>query len=145
MLGEKQKQWLQALRSGQYSQCKKFLCTPYPLGYCCLGVGCEIFGIPKLQSGSVVTFDGENSTSPKLRDILKLYNRNGAIRGYKNINIEDFMKSIDVRNLQRYIETTYGLYNVSPALTAMNDCGLTFKQIADIIEKFPTLFFSEPV
>ena len=39
--------WVQALRSGQYSQCRKVLHNKTTNGYCCLGVLCDLFAQEK--------------------------------------------------------------------------------------------------
>ena len=42
-LGPKQKQWIKALKSGKYKQCKAELCNG--VGYCCLGVANTILNL----------------------------------------------------------------------------------------------------
>lgn len=50
-LGPKQKQWIKALKSGKYKQCKSELCNG--VGYCCLGVANEIFGLKETNDQSL--------------------------------------------------------------------------------------------
>lgn len=44
--------WLEALRSGKYEQTDSRLAVKYPDGpirYCCLGVGCEVAGVERID------------------------------------------------------------------------------------------------
>lgn len=43
-LGPKQKEWVAALRSGEYKQGKYDLYTPKTNSYCCLGVAAKVVG-----------------------------------------------------------------------------------------------------
>lgn len=44
------KKWVEALRSGEYNQCRGSLKDG--TGYCCLGVACEVFGmVPDYKNG----------------------------------------------------------------------------------------------
>ncbi len=45
---EYKQKWIEALRSGKYKQCKETLFDG--VGYCCLGVLCEIGGLTRNES-----------------------------------------------------------------------------------------------
>lgn len=45
-LGPKQKEWVAALRSGEYKQGKCRLYTPSSDSYCCIGVAAKVVGVP---------------------------------------------------------------------------------------------------
>lgn len=47
--------WIEALRSGQYRQTQARLRTNDGLGYCCLGVLCEISGQGEWKHGDFIT------------------------------------------------------------------------------------------
>lgn len=49
-LGPLQRKWVEALRSGEYEQGKRFLKADD--AYCCLGVACIAFGIPVPSSAA---------------------------------------------------------------------------------------------
>jgi hypothetical protein len=105
--------WIEALRSGKYEQGKGKLCKNG--NYCCLGVLCEIQGRPKFNGGrdARVCFD---SSKGHLSAENPVYNKLNA-SGF-------FPEGIKV-------EFKNGKYG---SLADCNDHGLTFDQIADIIE-----------
>lgn len=101
--------WVAALRSGEFKQGKAALRTAE--GYCCLGVGCEIY---RRYHSSRVTwvgfspqkwrFDAESSWLPlTVRDWFGLATSAGQIKYYDD-------------------------------LSAMNDRGASFTEIANVIE-----------
>lgn len=81
-------------------------------GYCCLGVLCKVAGVKPVKN---------------------------------KLDFFEFMKQEDclpatIRK-QIGLNTDYGQYNVYESLATDNDNGLTFKQIADIIESQPEGLF----
>lgn len=110
MLGPNQTKWLAALRSGEYQQGKQYLCREGR--YCCLGVGCEVLGVPKTPYEDCVAFNGSISTAPNMfRDL---------------VGLRDFM----------------GVATSGCTLTSLNDVdGKSFSEIADIIESDPSDYF----
>lgn len=98
--------WVEALRSGKYQQGSGRL----RIGnrFCCLGVACEIDGIKPQEIDGEIYYDGENATLP-----FKLSEKIGT-----NCNAE-----ISFASKEYYIECLFSL----------NDIGLNFAQIADII------------
>jgi len=112
------KRWVKALRSGEYLQTKEYLASQDEKGndsFCCLGVLCNIM---QEETGKLVvtkdlrnkySFDNEGSTLPK-----SVINWSG------------------LRNSQGHFRDNY---DKSQELTALNDEGKSFKEIANIIEK----------
>jgi hypothetical protein len=136
--------WLEALRSGNYPQGKKRLRSED--GWCCLGVLCNVAGIPSAFGGGewmdgkkVATFEsGDFTVLP-----LELANHIG-------MSINGSFKEDQVGNGD-YITINGHVYT---ALTQMNDGrgfetdvpaspSLTFAQIADVIEQNPDKIFSK--
>ena len=100
------KDWVEALRSGDYKQTKETLKGELPecgVGYCCLGVLAEIMG-------------HDLEVEPYVGDGDVLYNREGPKHIY-----EDFKCHIGEGLVEE--------------LMTHNDYGMSFKEIADIIEK----------
>jgi hypothetical protein len=112
MLNENAKKWVAALRSGKYKQGKGKL-HDVDDKYCCLGIACKV----AMENGVELnkkynaddlwyTYDGKSTYLPS-SVLLWLRLRNG--RG--------------------------GCPDYSTDLAAYNDTGITFNQIADIIER----------
>ena len=114
---EHRKLWVEALRSGKYSQGENWLRTDR--GYCCLGVACEISGLVTWRDGgpdhfrSVNTFEAISGTGTKTQELaddvrlwLGLADADGSIPGEES-------------------------------LASINDSGRPFTAIADIIEAEP--------
>lgn len=121
-LGPNQTKWLAALRSGQYKQGKGLLHSLPDDSYCCLGVACEVAGLPKQYLEDRVAYDGIEGVAPEsLMQFLALHNRTGD------------WDRISYKELNGWHE-----------LTAANDYGVTFAKIADFIEANPHLIFTEP-
>jgi hypothetical protein len=115
-LGPNQKRWIAALRSGEYKQGRFTLC--HDDEYCCLGVACDVFGIPYETESGVRFYSGnEIVLTVAVRDMLGLKDVGGKV------NDED----------------------MSEALFYHNDNGYTFEQIADTMERFPEKYFKESV
>lgn len=109
---ENRRKWVEALRSGKYEQGKGYLCRDGK--YCCLGVLCEVMGLEKKMDSTdegLVVF-GHHLTAA----------------------------------LDPHARATVGLVSAlgthkSDSLSELNDSGLTFAQIADIIESEPEGLF----
>lgn len=102
--------WTDALRSGKYKQCKKQLRNAGR--HCCLGVLCEVRGYIREGAGSY-----RNSVTIIDRDMDRDTDLPPEFRG------EGYLPFTD-RN------------NAFTSLVMLNDGGLTFSQIADVIEHF---------
>lgn len=115
-LGPNQKKWIEAIRSGEYSQAKNYLRTEG--GYCCLGVAVKVI----------------SGREPKIRGTGQLLGVYSSVR-----------KALKLRGssgeLVSYIET--GDWTRADSLAKLNDDGWTFDQIADYIEANPEDVFIE--
>lgn len=119
--------WVKALRSGDYKQAQKFLKVDN--AYCCLGVLCEVvgFGFKRAELQEVkakgvvyqlVCQDAGDETgviAGEAQEKATIGSRSGSLPFHY----------IDV-------EGTWRMETIE--LTEANDAGLTFAQIADIIE-----------
>jgi len=114
-MNENAKKWVEALRSGEYEQTTENLQDHR--GYCCLGVACDLY---------------EKSTGNTL------VNTDGVIFGAVLSEDEGLIK------VQEWIGLKYedGSY-LGDSLTDLNDQGLDFIGIADIIESEPEGLFKE--
>ncbi len=123
MKKEIKEQWIKALRSGEYRQARGKLCKVNGKGnksFCCLGVLTDI----AIKSGEV----------------------NGGWRVYDNTMIYDTSFALLSRNIIKWagmtgVDTDGEIYyencRVSPiVLATKNDKGASFKQIANIIDKY---------
>jgi len=98
--------WLEALRSGEYKQGTGVLCN-LQNQYCCLGVLCEVAGVPKEEDKEegAFTFDGERAAlSQHLTEKVGLYDYLGISK------------------------------DGNKCLSALNDHGVPFSEIADALE-----------
>lgn len=108
-----------ALRSGEYQQSTGFLRTKD--GYCCLGVGCEVFAkendgeFVQNQDSDIFTF----YLAPGNGNYVFLHNEVRDYFGFKSNN------------------GRWGKDEKIQSLANLNDCGATFLEIADIIEAEP--------
>lgn len=147
-LGPKQLQWIEALESGQYKQGVNYLCRldgGEPM-YCCLGVGCEIFKIPSeegiLWNHPCVLYghSREGETSTDFAREIGLFDSNGSAVIHIPEEQREFFDFVAELRPDKVIA---GPLNVM--LTNLNDSRFTFKQIAQILRKFPQYYFSESV
>lgn len=107
--------WVAALRSGKYRQHKQKLNTPD--GYCCLGVLCDISGLGNwldrvFDSVYVVDNDNHHQAVYPPQEVIDWAGM-GSLDGSFRLNNEDYNYS-DLANL--------------------NDRGMTFAEIANIID-----------
>ena len=121
MLNENAKKWVAALRSGKYQQGKNWLRKGDQ--FCCLGVACELAVAEGIVSYGVVG------------DVAKYGNK----YSYLPREVQDWLGL-------SHIGATYhgGSKERVNSLPIQNDCdGLSFEQIADIIESEPKGLFQE--
>lgn len=118
------KKWLAALRSGRFKQIKNNLCArkgQKSLGYCCLGVACEIF----------------RKENP---DIL-IRNRD-LVYEFDDGNEDTFLPSPVRKWLGLGTEGGDPLNQDLPSCVSMNDDdGFSFREIADRLERNHTEYF----
>lgn len=116
-LGPNQTAWVRALQSGAFTQAQGALRTSD--GMCCMGVACELYN-PRAwetQKEGVVYFMGDYQVPPEaVVDFYGLRNDTGSLK-------------INGKNED---------------LTALNDEGKSFEEIADLIEAHADELFSEP-
>ncbi len=112
------KKWIVALRSGKYTQGKGILCiednkTPK---YCCLGVLCDIMETP---------YKIEQQSNYGLKNYgIKKYGKDGD---FNSLPFEVRQKAL--------IGTESGhIREMQTSLSCLNDAGMSFLEIADIIE-----------
>lgn len=123
MKADIKKKWVEALRSGQYEQGTGALVIEDQTGtgverrYCCLGVLCEVVGmVPmRLPTDDRLSYDGEVGELPS------------TVVAFTGLTEPD-------PKLNKYIRPT--LDNEVRSLARFNDDGLTFPQIADVIDYF---------
>lgn len=102
-------EWADALESGKYKQGKVVLRTGDR--FCCLGVLCEILGVPSEPLGD----------SPE----VYVY---GVESNMSNLP-EEALKKAGLEYPQGFFNAATGI----PPLTVLNDHGYSFVQIADVI------------
>ena len=107
--------WVKALRSGEYKQTKNVLKDND--GFCCLGVLCDISKNDLSRDISSVDWAWDHSKQT-----------NRFLLEYAHIPHEVLEWSGMGNSTGRYDP-------IHPSLTALNDRGHSFNQIADIIEK----------
>lgn len=99
-------QWAMALRSGEYSQGKLFLECP-DQKFCCLGVLCKLAQKEGIE--------------------VNVHPTAGALVG-------DSLGTQDKVREWAGMHSNHGVFGESCDLARMNDRGVTFKQIADVID-----------
>jgi len=101
------KKWVKALKSGKYKQSQNILENYY--GYCCLGVLCKVAEKNKIRVNKHKLGDLKGSSLTSQKNVLKW---SGMRTGLGDIEI------------------------VGTTLSSLNDRGKSFKQIANVIEKY---------
>lgn len=120
-LGINQTSWLKALESDKYKQGRGLLCSFLndngDAEFCCLGVACDNFAIRFTEENGIVQYLGEVAKAPHIiSTILALHSKHGDTKDYTGPSL------IDLNDVER----------------------LSFKEIAAIIRKDPSVYFSEP-
>lgn len=131
-LGPLQEKWLQALESGEYEQAKGHLMdiVTSPNGKmkaCCLGVACDVLGLDKCRAEGrplVAFFYGERSSTAEM-----------PLGSYKKLGLKSELGEISLGH------PTFK----SNCLSAANDNGATFKQIAAFIRANPEKVFTKSI
>lgn len=112
------KKWVAALRSGRYKQGTGYLRDNEDL-YCCLGVLCEVQGIPydAAERTYATSISALNPSNPRYSDL----SAGGAMPEGVFVEV--------------WIEPTGRWGRDRQSLAKLNDAGLTFGAIADILEQ----------
>lgn len=134
------KAWLEALRSGNYKQTKGKLRSRNK-AFCCLGVACELAGMPNVYKDGEYTYadpealeafkkdDGWNSI-----DLPEDYYHRYSASGLPKAGQEWLGVKSDGPRLAKPVEVKPGV--TEDSLIELNDTyGWSFAQIADAIEK----------
>jgi hypothetical protein len=120
------KEWVAALRSGEYPQAQSVLYDGY--AYCCLGVACTLAGLEAEEDGTNYWFEGDHLTLPSTgREWLGTKSQNPVLDIDADLreNVQGPRPGVD--------DEAWGW----PAdVASLNDQGFTFNQIADLIEYF---------
>lgn len=164
-LGPLQRLWLRRLASGQYAQGKLRLCTitsaPDPAGYCdakfcCLGVACEVyidrveplpFSIPSLSSWylyldkAVIYCSSASHMPQRVTRALGFRSNHGRYTGALANKIKATSKHKLPDAIKKWRTNIMGGKFLS--LADMNDNGVPFKDIAEIIRFCPEAFFTK--
>jgi hypothetical protein len=139
---EVKQQWVDALRSGNYPQGKFSLKTDSGK-YCCLGVLCEISPI---ESRVVTTCDCCSTTATLWDDcesVLPSSVMNWAGTGNDrdicmDLTLEDFNYLVEKYETDEFrtLEVSDRYISTSVNGSALNDSGVSFEDIANLIEKY---------
>ena len=126
---EVKKIWVDALRSGEYEQCKKKLYNGS--AYCCLGVLCDLYAKSKGKKKAFEIYYnmygfsfGEEEEGKNVSNLLPRIVMEWA--GLEPFAITPDYNETDIRSGQAHNATW---------ISGLNDKGKSFKQIADIIDK----------
>lgn len=124
------KEWVSALRSGEYEQAKEVLATEH--GYCCLGVLCELYSKTVKPIKTIVQNEIEDDVG-NLRTVWDTeYDKETEILP------KCVMEWAGLRSPEG------GFTDASiTSLASLNDNGKTFAEIADVIESKPQGLFVE--
>jgi hypothetical protein len=132
---EKKALWVAALRSGEYEQgdgALKSVADSHDVTYCCLGVACEISGVGEWTDSDGVSMDG-----------LSIKYRSGTLASESGTYWDESWSSLTagvVRWLTGESDNDVGDFLVEYEgekvyLSALNDRGVPFDVIADLIEE----------
>jgi len=122
MLGPRQKQLVDTLRSGKFIQGTRFLQSVIDndSAYCCLGVACKVAeenNVPVVYNSNAELYGKTLFNQPSVKSWFGFMGNNGTIP-----------------------------VNVGRTLTSLNDdVGLNFCEIADFIEENADNIFTEPL
>jgi hypothetical protein len=126
--------WLRRLRSGRYKQGFGYLCLTdpdpkRPDAFCCLGVLCDIAVEKGVIDPPEITFDkdGEPETVYYDGDNTLLPPSVTEWAGVADACPRIYLDDADIKKYRT---------GHRPDLAQLNDDGLSFEQIADIIEKY---------
>ena len=112
--------WVQALRSGQYKQGQAAL-HPAPESYCCLGVLCDLY---RVEQGK-----GEWRQPPNRPDTPDFVVPNGGITEFGATVLPAIVMN------WAGMESVEGHCPGSESLASLNDEGMGFPELANLIEK----------
>lgn len=125
-------EWLSALRSGQYGQTVGRLFDG-DNSYCCLGVACDLADLEKWTNEVDYTYFGSETYG---RDYLVLPPEGMVWLGVNSDNPVLDLPDLPMQGTEEeYVEGEY-IGDIDKDVATLNDSGLTFAQIADLVEYF---------
>lgn len=130
--------WVAALRSGEYQQANNFLHIE-DVGHCCLGVACDL----AVKDGVPMKIEHRETTKGGKPITVTVYNGNTGILPLSVCEWLGLRAEIGGSEGKYAIEAADGVQDTQ-TLTALNDAGATFAEIANVIESEPEgLFIDE--
>jgi hypothetical protein len=153
MLQEVAQEWVKALRSGNYKQTHGYLNIlesnerDVPVGFCCLGVLCEIavndglvdnLDIYDVNADSrrrfdARTYDGASALLPgKVGQAYGIHDGDGG--SLTIAEVREFISPDVLREIGGGQGEEFD--NIKVTLVDLNDSGATFEQIANVIERY---------
>ncbi len=136
---EFRRNWIQALRSGKYLQGRGALKNRGR--YCCLGVACEVFGAVFGKGNDVITYKTltEPSANALLPEMIAEKLGISPEGVFKIAMAEKFLSTLPATSkLKKLAEKYKGTIELE--LTTLNDEGVKFDEIADLLEACPRAF-----
>jgi len=117
--------WTAALRSGNFKQGQSHLIKLYngEFNFCCLGVLCEVESIPRQSKEGQYNYLGHTAILP---DIIPQY------QTFADSGIFPSGVTVDI------IDKDGNRFQNNQSFTELNDSGLSFDLIADIIDQLYT-------
>ena len=116
---KEQLEWIEALESGEYKQCRGALWDSINKGFCCLGLACKLNG---------VAVDSYDFVSECYDQTL-----------YATLETRDVMNKLHLRNEDGESERSDQI-----SLVVLNDLeDKTFSEIAAILRESPEQYFSQ--
>jgi hypothetical protein len=145
MIKEVADRWVAELRSGKYKQTTGYLNVvrseneEVPVGFCCLGVLCEI-----AVSDGIVDSAGEEQMDSRDGVYTFAYygDMNSALLPYKVLHEYDMESStvpLSAEKVGEFVELNHYAHLAhldQMSLVDLNDAGVPFSAIANIIEKY---------
>jgi hypothetical protein len=135
-MNENAKNWVAALRSGKYKQCKQKLTDG--IGHCCLGVGAELAAEAGVCVRTTRTRVDESGEELTITEFDGLY-------GWLSPDVREWLGLQD--NCGKFFvgeENPLAILNIKSesSLAMLNDSDKTFAEIADVIESEPEGLFA---
>lgn len=122
MKKEVMEKWVKALRSGEYNQTTNYLCTDS--GYCCLGVLTDIYIIETIEQAPLFAKNWEEAYKDDVREeTIYIFDS------------ENETLSKEVLEWAGMVDHCGTYSTTDKCLTVLNDTGMTFEKIADVIEQ----------
>jgi len=150
-LTEAQQAWVNELRTTDKPQIdgvlKKVDKAGNTIGYCCLGVWCEMamergtnldvtFGFDVLGYLNVSFDQNWSDLPPRAQEALDVFNSDPRI-AIKNLKYDYGLPNHTVYGIvdgEEFKQDTNPIYLIKDTLASLNDAGFTFSQLADLIE-----------